>query len=87
MVLLLRFNQPVSAADIAAALSASLTPHDWTPPSFTPEALQRLKSINPSSIEQFNAKVNAVRGRRVLDGTGAVQPDRRLGQGALPAGP
>ncbi len=61
MVAVLRFNQPVRSADIAAALSASLTPHDWTPPSFSPEALQRLKSSNPSSLEQFNAKVDAVR--------------------------
>ena len=61
MVAVLRFNQPVRPGDIAAALSASLTPHDWNPPAFSPEALQRLKSTDPSSLERFTAKVNAVR--------------------------
>ena len=61
MVLLLRFNQPVRQADIAAALSAQLDPHEWTAPRFTPEQLARLKRIAPQSLDRFNAKVKAVR--------------------------
>ena len=61
MLAVLRFNQPVRAADISAALSASLTPHEWNSPAFSPEALQRLKSIDPSSLDRFNARVNTVR--------------------------
>jgi alpha-2-macroglobulin len=61
MVLLLRFNQPVNGSQIASALNASLAPHEWTAPSFTPEALARLKTIDPASIDRFNAKVNATR--------------------------
>ena len=61
MLAVLRFNQPVRAADILAAVSAALTPHEWTPPVFSPAALQRLKSTDPAGLERFNAKVNAVR--------------------------
>ncbi len=61
MVAVLRFNQPVRSADISAALTAALTPHEWTAPAFSPQALQRLKASDPGSIERFNAKVNAVR--------------------------
>jgi hypothetical protein len=61
MVVLLRFNQPVNRAAIASALSASLEPHQWTAPSFTPEALARLKTVDPTSLDRFNAKVAATR--------------------------
>src|SRR5688572_19338897 len=44
MVVALRFNQPVDSGTIAAALTANLDPHDWTAPSFTPDALARLKT-------------------------------------------
>ncbi|MEX1127658.1 MAG: Ig-like domain-containing protein, partial [Vicinamibacterales bacterium] len=71
MVVLLRFNQPVRSADIAAALTASLEPHDWTPPFFTAEALERLKATNPGALEQFEAKVAAV--RAVATSTAAVR--------------
>jgi uncharacterized protein YfaS (alpha-2-macroglobulin family) len=61
MVLLLRFNQPVRTADIAVALTAALEPHDWAPPSFTPEELARLKAVDPYAVDRFNAKVVATR--------------------------
>jgi len=38
MVVLLRFNQPVRSADVAAHLTASLERHTWVaPPALTPE--------------------------------------------------
>jgi alpha-2-macroglobulin len=61
IVLLLRFNQPVNPANIASALTAALDPHDWSEPSFTPAALDRLKAADPGSIDRFNAKVAATR--------------------------
>lgn len=61
MVVLLRFNQPVNRGNIAAAVSAALEPHEWEPPVFTPEALARLKTADPTSLDRFNAKVNATR--------------------------
>ena len=61
MVVLMRFNQPVRSPDVAAALSATLDPHDWTAPSFTPGALARLKTTDPASLGRFNQKVAAVR--------------------------
>ena len=61
MVVLMRFNQPVRSADVSAALSAALEPHEWNPPSFTPPALARLKTAAPAALERFNQKVAAVR--------------------------
>ncbi len=49
MVVVLRFNQPVRSADVSAALTAALKPHEWTAPSFSPQALQRLKASDPGS--------------------------------------
>ncbi|HXG55448.1 MAG TPA: MG2 domain-containing protein [Vicinamibacterales bacterium] len=60
-VVLLRFNQPVRAADIARSLSASLEPHKWTPPAFSAEEQARLKRIDPAALDLFNAKVAATR--------------------------
>jgi len=61
MVVLLRFNQPVRPADIAAHLEAALQPHEWAPPAFTPEEQARIRTIDPQGLDRFNAKVNATR--------------------------
>jgi len=61
MVLLLRFNQPVRAADVGASLSAALEPHQWEPPSFSAEEQARLTAIDPQALERFQAKVAATR--------------------------
>jgi hypothetical protein len=61
LVVLLRFNQPVERADVAAALSARFEPHDWHAPSIADAARQRLAAIDPTSIERFNAKAAATR--------------------------
>src|SRR6185369_8025359 len=57
MVLLLRFNQPVRAADVAASLSAALEPHPWQPPFFTAEEQARVTAIDPQALQRFEAKV------------------------------
>ena len=61
IVVMLRFNQTVRAADVASALSATLEPHQWASPSFSPEQLTRLKASHPTALEQFERKVQATR--------------------------
>jgi uncharacterized protein YfaS (alpha-2-macroglobulin family) len=70
LVMLLRFNQPVRAGDVAAHLTASLERHDWQPPSSSPEELERLRAIDPGALAAFAAKVQAT--QRVAAGGGAV---------------
>ncbi len=62
MVFLLRFNQPVRRADIAAHLSASLARHEWDPPSFTSDERARYLAQDPAGLAAFEAKVAAVSG-------------------------
>ena len=58
-VVLLRFNQPVDRADVAAALAAKFESHSWDQPSISAAAQQRLAAIDPTSVDRFNAKVAA----------------------------
>jgi uncharacterized protein YfaS (alpha-2-macroglobulin family) len=71
MVVLLRFNQPVRPADVAAHVNARFQPYDWTPPAFDAATLARLKSVDPTAADRFNAKVAAT--RAVTSSSGAVQ--------------
>ncbi|HEX6972991.1 MAG TPA: Ig-like domain-containing protein, partial [Vicinamibacterales bacterium] len=61
IVVLLRFNQPVRSADVAAHAKAALEPHDWTAPSFSAEEQARLKAADPQALDRFAAKVAATR--------------------------
>ena len=61
MVLLLRFNQPVRATDIAASLSAALEPHAFDPPAFSADEQSRLVAVDPQGMRRFDAKVNAAK--------------------------
>ncbi|HXE79584.1 MAG TPA: MG2 domain-containing protein [Vicinamibacterales bacterium] len=60
VIVALRFNQPVRPAQVLAHLRAEFEPHTWTRPSFPAAAIARLKVIDPSSLERFEAKVKAV---------------------------
>ena len=70
MVVMLRFNQPVRAAELLPHLRAAFARHDWVEPTLTPEGLAHLKATDPSSIQRFNAKVAAT--RAVANATGPV---------------
>ena len=59
LVVLLRFNQPVNAAAVAAHTRALLEAHEWTAPTFSKDEQTRLAAINPAALEQFRAKVKA----------------------------
>jgi uncharacterized protein YfaS (alpha-2-macroglobulin family) len=62
MVILLRFNQPVRPADVAAHLTASLERHLWNaPPALTPEEQDRLMVLDPNASSAFAKKVEATR--------------------------
>src|SRR5215471_14828720 len=58
IVIPLRFNQPVRAADVLAHMTARYEPHDWRQPDVTPAELDRM---GPVEAAKFNAKVAAVR--------------------------
>ena len=49
-VVMLRFNQPVEPADVAAHLTAKFEPHEWDPPSISPDVQPRLAAIDRTSI-------------------------------------
>ena len=70
MVVMLRFNQPVRAAELLPHLRAAFARHDWVEPALTPEGLAHLKATDPPSIQRFNAKVAAT--RAVANATGPV---------------
>ncbi|HEV3214943.1 MAG TPA: MG2 domain-containing protein [Vicinamibacterales bacterium] len=59
MVVVLRFNQPVRAADILAHTTLHFEPHAWAAPTLGPDAQARLKGNDPQSIVAFTAKVAA----------------------------
>jgi alpha-2-macroglobulin len=58
-VVMLRFNQPVEPAVVAAHLTAKFEAHQWDRPSISPDVQQRLSVIDPTSLARFNAKVAA----------------------------
>jgi alpha-2-macroglobulin len=60
VVLMLRFNQPVRPADVAAHTHVHLAPHTWTPPVLQPEARVRLQQTDPAGLARFDAKVAAI---------------------------
>jgi uncharacterized protein YfaS (alpha-2-macroglobulin family) len=71
MVVLMRFNQPVRPADVAAHLTASLERHEWTPPpAFTPDEQQRLRAVDPAAATALAQKIEAT--RRIAAGGPAV---------------
>ena len=61
VVLLLRFNQPVRPADVAAHLTAAFDPHDWKEPGIPQAVQQRLTAIDPAAMGRFQAKVRQTR--------------------------
>ena len=58
-VVMLRFNQPVEPAVVAAHLTARFDSHEWDRPSISAEVQQRLAAIDRTSLARFNAKVAA----------------------------
>ena len=61
MVMALRFNQRVRAADVLAHLTARFERHDWVPPVLPAATNTRLRQIDPQAPAAFEAKVAATR--------------------------
>jgi hypothetical protein len=58
VVIPMRFNQPVRAADVLAHITARYEPHEWLPPDMSPAELQRMGAVE---VAKFNAKVTQSR--------------------------
>jgi uncharacterized protein YfaS (alpha-2-macroglobulin family) len=61
LVVLLRFNQPVTHAGIAPALELRHEPHAFVAPTLPPEARARLGEHDPQAAADFEAKVARAR--------------------------
>ena len=57
VVLGLRFNQPVRAADLLPRLTLAYKAHDWTPPQMSPAARARTQATEPAGLAAFDAKI------------------------------
>jgi uncharacterized protein YfaS (alpha-2-macroglobulin family) len=87
MVVLMRFNQPLRTADVTAVLTAALEPHEWNAPSFTPQALARLKAAAPAALDRFNQKVAAVRSVAGSRARVQIRPTTNWDQKRFPPSP
>ena len=86
-VVLLRFNQPVDRADVAAALAAKFESHSWDQPSISAAAQQRLAAIDPTSVEPLQRQGCGDECGGLVHRAGDGAADQRLGQEAIPAPP
>jgi len=57
VVIGLRFNQPVRAADVIAHTSIRHAPHAWSPPQIDAAARARLEREDPAGLARFDGKV------------------------------
>src|SRR5688572_16124779 len=57
VVIGLRFNQPVRAADLLQRLTLVYKTHDWTPPVMSAASKARLQATDPAGLAAFEAKV------------------------------
>jgi hypothetical protein len=55
-VLVLAFNQPVKAGDVAGHLRLAFKPHPWEPPGLPPEARSWLDKEDPGALEDYSFK-------------------------------
>jgi alpha-2-macroglobulin len=67
-VVLLRFNQPVDPASVAAHVTARFAPHPWSEPQIAVDAQSRLRTMAPASLQQLAAKVSATRASAASSG-------------------
>ena len=74
MVVLLRFNQPVRAADVAAHVTARFQPHVWEDePQLPAGSVERLKTNDPAAVQRFSARVAATRAAVAASGPVGLQ--------------
>ena len=86
-IVLLRFNQPVDRADVAAALAAKFESHSWDQPSISAAAQQRLAAIDPTSRRALQRQGSGDQRRGLVHRPGDRAADERLGQEAISGSP
>lgn len=60
-IVILHFNQPVRPENVIAHIRATFVSHPFVSPVVPPAVQDRLSSIDPSAMQAFTAKVQAVR--------------------------
>ena len=82
IVIVLRFNQRVQAADALEHLTLAYEPHEFTPPAISAAARERMKTLDPASLQRFDAKVamaaSAAKATMTVAGTLAADWDKGL---------
>jgi uncharacterized protein YfaS (alpha-2-macroglobulin family) len=61
IVVLLRFNQAVRAADVLTHLHAEFQPHEWAEPPLSADSQARMNQVDPQAVARFREKVAATR--------------------------
>jgi uncharacterized protein YfaS (alpha-2-macroglobulin family) len=67
-IVLLRFNQPIGPELTAAHVSARFQSHSFAEPVMSPAALQRLRAVEPASLEGLDARIRAARSAAAATG-------------------
>lgn len=87
LVVVLRFNQPVTPLEVSKHLSLRYEPHPWTAPELPASTRDRLQTIDPQSVSDFEAKVSrtqaATQSRAVVPYVNAMEWDQK----AFPTSP
>jgi hypothetical protein len=87
LVVLLRFNQPVSRDGIAPHLEFRYQPHDWAAPVLPPEALDLLPAVDPGALGDFQAKVARARAAAASAAAVPILPATTWDQKTFPPAP
>jgi uncharacterized protein YfaS (alpha-2-macroglobulin family) len=87
VVLALRFNQPVRAAELLDRLTLTYDPHDWERPRLSARSQARLRATDPAGLQAFEAKVAAAdaaarSSARIMAASTTSWDPRRLGSPA-----
>jgi alpha-2-macroglobulin len=85
VVLVLRFNQPVDAAQLLPHVNLRAEPHTWVRPALPPSV--GLKSSDPQSLERFRAKLAAADAAARSNAPVPVQVTREWDTKRWPASP
>lgn len=73
VVLVLAFNQPVTAASVAKDVSLAIAPHDWIPPA-PPAGADLWKSADAAGFAAYEAKVARARETAAAKGDVPITP-------------
>jgi alpha-2-macroglobulin len=87
LVVLLRFNQPVTREGIEPHLELRYQPHDWVEPVLPPEAGERLPAVDPGALGDFQGKVARARAAASSAAAVPVRPAPEWDQKTFPAAP